>query len=392
MPLPPRRIRRFGRQTRNAVNIQRCRVNQSYTQITKRQRELCSVNLYQNPRMDCSSCLLIPAIFILCAIGFAYLHFVKIFKYWKKKGVKYIKPIFPFGTNKDFILMRKSIGDLYADHYFSLKGEKVGGLFMVYSPQLMVRDPELIKYFLVKDFEHFHDHGFASDPTFDPLSGNLFMLNGEKWKYMRTKLSPTFTAGKMKMMFQTVADCGVELRDFLVTYAEKEEVFEVKDLITRFTIDVIASCAFGIRSNCLKNPNAEFSYWGKRALALDIEGLFRTLLYLAVPSLALKFRISMNSKDVEKFFISMVRETVGLREKHNVRRNDFLQLLINLKNQVCEDSKGNFQNEKIEMTMEELAAQVVTFLIAGFETSAATMSFCLYELAVNPDVQKCLCK
>ncbi|PSN44033.1 hypothetical protein C0J52_16967 [Blattella germanica] len=28
MLLPPRRIRRFGRQTRNAVNIQRCRVNQ----------------------------------------------------------------------------------------------------------------------------------------------------------------------------------------------------------------------------------------------------------------------------------------------------------------------------------------------------------------------------
>ncbi|PSN30342.1 hypothetical protein C0J52_27892, partial [Blattella germanica] len=28
MPLPPRRIRRFGRQTSNAVNIQRCRVNQ----------------------------------------------------------------------------------------------------------------------------------------------------------------------------------------------------------------------------------------------------------------------------------------------------------------------------------------------------------------------------
>ena len=39
------------------------------------------------------------------------------------------------------------------------------------------------------------------------------------------------------------------------------------------------------------------------------------------------------------------------------------------------------------MTMESAAAQALAFFTGGFETGAATISFCLYELAKNPDIQ-----
>ena len=57
-----------------------------------------------------------------------------------------------------------------------------------------------------------------------------------------------------------------------------------------------------------------------------------------VPSLAVALKINVNPPDISNFFMKVVKETVEYREKNNVTRNDFMQLLIQLKNQNAVDS------------------------------------------------------
>jgi hypothetical protein len=62
-----------------------------------------------------------------------------------------------------------------------LDGYKYGGVFKCGQPMLLIRDLEIIKSVLVKDFNSFHDNDIQADPETDPLFGrNPFVLTGEK--------------------------------------------------------------------------------------------------------------------------------------------------------------------------------------------------------------------
>ncbi|PNF28550.1 putative cytochrome P450 6a14 [Cryptotermes secundus] len=340
--------------------------------------------------------ILVPGALLVCLLVAFYVYFKMSFTYWKQRNVAYIKPTFPFGNFSDLLLLRKPIGHVFIDLYRKLGGEKYGGFYTLAKPGFVFRDPDIIKSILVKDFSSFHDRGFFTDEEFEPLTGHLFLLTGKKWRNLRVKLAPTFTSGKMKMMFQTLVDCGQELGNILEEIANNEEIIEIKDIMARYTTDVISSCAFGIQCHCLENPDAEFRQWGRKlfesSTMLSITGSLSTF----IPSAVRPLNLRLIDPKVSKYFRRMVHETVRYREKNSIKRNDFMELLIQIKNKgkveegMEENGIGNMENKSGElgMSMDSLAAQAFVFFIGGFETSSTTMTFCLYELSLHQNIQE----
>ena len=93
-------------------------------------------------------------------LGLLYYFFTCNFDHWEKKGVKYEKGYFFFGSIRSAMVLEEHIMLAFHRIYTKYQGEKFVGFYQGRSPALMVMDRELIKTIMVKDFWHFSDHGF----------------------------------------------------------------------------------------------------------------------------------------------------------------------------------------------------------------------------------------
>lgn len=83
------------------------------------------------------------------------------------------------------------------------------------------------------------------------LACSLLSLQGQEWRDRRVKLSPIFTSGKMKMMFNTVDTISDRLVNVINSDLEKSKTLEMRVLAAKFTADVIGNVAFGLECKCM---------------------------------------------------------------------------------------------------------------------------------------------
>lgn len=220
----------------------------------------------------------------------------------------------------------------------------------------------------------------------EPLSGHLFALEDDRWQFLRNKLSPVFTSGKLKLMFHTISKLGDKL---IAKVEEKSKIssFDLKDVACRFTVDIISSVAFGMESNTLNYEHQELiDVFSEFNGPPDSRKLFSFFFMMAFPNLAKTLNFRMFSKTVSDFFTNVVGGNIKYREDNNDNRNDFLNMLIQLKNKGSID--GEFSSETKKLTLNEILAQAILFFLAGSDTSSSAMCFTLTELAFNPDIQE----
>lgn len=179
---------------------------------------------------------------------------------------------------------------------------------------------------------------------------------------MRAKLTPTFTSGKMKMMFETVCSICDEMIAYVHENAKSDQT-EMKDILARFTTDVIGNVAFGLDMNSMKNPDSMFRKMGRKVFDTPPLQTLKVVFLTTFRKYLKNFNFMVTNQEVSDFFLSSIRETVEYRENNDVKRNDFLSLLLQIKkhgkiNDDVGDSIGS-------MTTEELAAQSFLFFVAG---------------------------
>ncbi|OWK57867.1 Cytochrome P450 3A40 [Lonchura striata] len=375
-----------------------------------------------------------PVTWLLLA---AFLCLVALYGIWpyqtfKKLGIPGPRPLPFVGT---FLEYRHGVHNF--DQKCFEKYGKIWGFYDGRQPVLAVLDPILIKNILVKECYNI----FTNRRNFrlnGILESALNVAEDEQWKRISVVLSPAFTSGKLKEMFHIINHHGGKLVKNIEKKVANDEFVTAKDIFGAYSMDVVTSTSFSVNVDSMNNPNDPFVTNIKKFLQFSFLSPVFLLLVLfpfVIPVLE-KMKVALLPSDVMDFFKNVFTKIKKEREKgsstltkpkkgqnHTLLggpsgesicvpegglvldkvcllpthifsasvspqdRVDFLQLMI--ESQKSHDgSKSAETNLDKTLSDEEVLAQALIFVFAGYETTSSTLSYIAYNLATHPDVQQ----
>lgn len=288
--------------------------------------------------------------------------------FWLKRGFPQGKPKFLMGDVGGMFMQKESFGQCFETLYRKYRQHPALGIYFSYQPTILVNDPVLLQNVMIRDFNKFHDRPVPFDLRNDPLQNHLFHLSGQEWRDLRVKMTPTFTSGKLKGMLPIIRTCGIVLDEYLKKNMQHGvDTFEFRDLMARFNMNIISSVAFGIENDCINDPDHIFRRMAAKNFDVTWRTTLRNIISIFAPKLFHLLKLKIVEPDVEEFIFSIVKQTVDYRKKNNVERKDFMQLLIQLKDEgyVSVDKNEQTQGEIKKLSFNDMAAQAFVFFVAG---------------------------
>lgn len=332
--------------------------------------------------------LLLTLVFLFASIFSTalYLWFRRNFNYWQRypqipsvKGKIFsgsVKDIVTFKTNFGFQLQKIAEDSRY-------ENEAVVGIYGLYKPALLIREPELLKAIFIKDFDLFRNR--SCEAGRHDISGtlNLFLARYPYWREMRSKLAPVFSSRKLKYMYPLMEKVGENLQQIL---SERPDRFrdDVNGLCSRYTTDIMSSAILGNACNSIENPQELLFIEAQKFVAFSFKRALHFLIIFFAPKLNGLFKTRFFYKSTEDFIGSYIKQTMAQRETLPAQQHDLIDQFVDMKQEA--QAKG----EDVANFTQGLVAQTCILLTAAFDASANTISFTLLELAKHQQIQQTL--
>ncbi|KAK3721612.1 hypothetical protein QZH41_008286 [Actinostola sp. cb2023] len=221
--------------------------------------------------------------------------------------------------------------------------------------------------------------------------GLATQTDNQKWAKRRKIFNPAFHRSSLKDMmsdFNSSTDLFIE--KLLEKADGKTEVVMVEEF-ARATLDVICKVAFGTDLNIIKDPNCKFT----EDVTTMLEGMYEASLDPFGWLKPYKWRHLWKVRNAISSIRQTGRKIIEVRQlaiNHGEQvPNDILQrtLAIAVHSHVFYHlNPYMYLEEDPTADIEDMLDEFVTFFIAGHETTANKLAFCLMELGDHEDIQK----
>jgi cytochrome P450 len=229
-------------------------------------------------------------------------------------------------------------------------------------PLFVVRHPDHVREVLITKADAFAKSHSAIESLSVLLGEGLLTTDGEVWRRHRRILNPAFSRQAIAAAVPRMAQESRLTLDGLSV----GRPFDAASAMTDLTLRIVGHSLLGI------DLHDEVVLVGKAMNVLQTA--------LAVPrSLPLPVRWPV-SRAVDRAIHSLdgvIERVVAHRQHHPKAERDLLQMLLDATDP---------ENHDVHLTAREVRDELVTFLLAGHETTSNTLAWALYLLAKHPDV------
>ncbi|OXA55516.1 cytochrome P450 9e2 [Folsomia candida] len=309
------------------------------------------------------------------------------------------------------MIKKKSLVDMVQINYDKMKQANagVGGNSERGKNNYLVTDLTILKHVLVKDFDHFVNRRTLTMPATDILIKKmLIFLHDEPWKGLRSKLSPTFTTGKIKRLFPLFNDSAKKLVKFVderMSESGSDGEIDLWEGYSKFTMDTIASAVCGMNSQAFNQIEPSiFERMGKKMqISFSAKNIISFMVMFNFPRFAAWLGLSMFGAEMHEFFAGAIKSSIKERNKSGRKGNDFIQLMLEAREDklVKTDEaeldrfekdaviKGEVKGQESDLLLDDdgIVSNCVLFILAGFDTTQSLLLFCAYALAIHPEIQ-----
>ncbi|KAK7907140.1 hypothetical protein WMY93_015752 [Mugilogobius chulae] len=246
-------------------------------------------------------------------------------------------------------------------------------LIGVYSPEATKEVLMSSKYpkdkFLYKRLFNLFDQRFLGN-------GLVTARNHEQWYKQRRIMDPAFSSLYLRGLMGTFNERAEKLMDKLSEEAENNTVANMLHLVNCVTMDVIAHVAFGVDLDLLRKSSP---------FPKAVETCLKGMIYYVRDA-------TFQYKPQNWKYVNEVREACRLLRSTgaqwiNERKTDIQNGEDVPKDILTQIIKSAQQEEVMTKEDEEfMLDNFVTFFIAGQETTANQLAFCIMELGRHPDI------
>ncbi|AWK04290.1 cytochrome P450 [Flavobacterium crocinum] len=256
----------------------------------------------------------------------------------------------------------------YHEKYFKRFGDsfsiKIGSSKHI----ILSRDNEVAQYILQKNQKNYHKSKFQSVYLSKYLGKGLLTVDGDFWLKQRRLIQPAFHKQKMNQLVENMKATIISELDQIKT----DEEMDLFPVMSELAFNVVAKSLFEFSISQEKLNRIKF-------IIEEVQNFL--IKEIRLPHKAWWFSISGQIKkhlQLAEENNNIIREIIEVRNASKDEFNDLLNMLL----------ETRYEDTGEGMSVKQLIDEIKILFIAGHETTANALTFTLYLLGNNPEVQQ----